>query len=152
MPTSDGISDHDWSKVHSLALFIVKVSLSSNRHAHKVYKEKMLRCLMSLEKKYGQLPSILATRADYTVGNKQKETLFLRAYQLSQERKDFFNQAEIAHSLAVLYIEYCRRHQEGLKWLKKLKVHIRKAKGKDLKEEYDRLCSLAREKAASRWN
>ena len=97
-----------------------------------------------MESKYRQLPSILATRADYISGNREKERLFLHAYRLSKERKDIFNQAEIAHSLAELYIGKCRRYEEGLKWLKRLKVHIQKAKSKDLQEEYDRLRMAAR--------
>lgn len=110
----------------------------------------MLKYLQWLENKYGQLPSILATRADYISGNREKERLFLHAYRLSKERKDIFNQAEIAHSLADLYIEKCVWYQGGHKWLKKLKAHIRKAKSKDLQEEYDRLYSMAKKGALSR--
>ena len=139
MSTPDGISDRDWGKVHTLALLLVKASVTSNKKANKAHTQKLLRYLKWLEAKYGELPSILATRADYIVGNKQKETLLLRAYRLSKQWNDFLNQAEIAHSLSSLYIEKLKRYREGTNWLEKLKAHARKAKEKYLEQEYDRL-------------
>jgi hypothetical protein len=150
MPTPDGISSRDWDEVHTLALLSLKASLSSNKKAEKSFTQRMLKYLRWLEDKYGQLPSILATRADYISGNRAKERLFLRAYRMSTERKDVFNQTEIAHSLAMLYIEEWRQYQEGLKWLKQLKAHIRGLKSEYLEEEYGRLYSLARKGKASR--
>ncbi|SPP63516.1 hypothetical protein NITLEN_10602 [Nitrospira lenta] len=139
MATPDGISDRDWGKVHTLALLLVTASVTSKKKANKAYSQKLLRYLNRLEVKYGELPSILATRACYIVGNKRKETLLCRAYRLSMQRNDLLNQAEIAHSLSSLYIENLRRYREGINWLGKLKAHARKAKDKYLEQEYDRL-------------
>ena len=60
--TSDGISDADWDVVHALAVEIVNASESEAA----VRTTAALLChLDTLEQKYGALPSILATRADY---------------------------------------------------------------------------------------
>ncbi len=135
MPTPDGITDRDWDKVHTLALQVVRASVSSDVSSAKALKGKLLSYLRRLEAKYGALPSILATCADYTEDNKSKEALLLRAYSLSKRQKDEINQAEIAHSLTELYVEDLRQYRKGVKWLTQLAVHVRKSKSRFLMRE-----------------
>lgn len=75
MPTSDGISSEDWDKVHELAVEIVNAGDAQSE----VHRSQLLIYLDQLEKKYGELPSILATRADYVAELKHKEALLKRA-------------------------------------------------------------------------
>jgi hypothetical protein len=138
MPTSDGITDRDWDKVHTLALLVVKASASKPSNL-KAAKARLLRYLERLESKYGVLPSIVATRADYTDNNKSQESLLLRAYSLSKRRKDASNQAEIAHSLAAFYIEDTKQFRKAAKWLAQLSLHARRNKSRYLGQECLRL-------------
>jgi hypothetical protein len=58
-----------------------------------------------LEEKYGPLPSLLATRADYVDSPEEREYLLLRAYEQARALNDLKNLVEIAESLASFYIE-----------------------------------------------
>ena len=81
----------------------------------------MLEYLDWLTSKYGSLPSILATRADYVDDLAEQEELLLRAWDLAEERGDRFNLVEIAHSLAELYLEEMKERTLGSRWLNVLK-------------------------------
>jgi len=96
----------------------------------------MLKYLSSLENRYGELPSILATRADYLDDARTKEELLIRAYGLSKRRRDSLNQLEIAHSLSQLYIERFRAPRKATIWLRRLKAHLEKSGSPYQKNEY----------------
>jgi hypothetical protein len=95
--------------------------------------------LYSLEEKYGELPSILATRADYTNDLSLKKRLLARAYGLAMARGDDRNALYIAHSLAELSIEEFRDAKEGCKWLDCVKQHLTQVDDSWFAGEYDRL-------------
>ena len=59
--TSDGISDEDWSRIRELAVDVVNASASGNDDGE---GSRLLEALDVLERTYGRLPSIVATRAD----------------------------------------------------------------------------------------
>ena len=85
--TPDGITSADWDRVAELAL---ELSRHVDDEGSDEYRNRLLLYLDTLESKYGQLPSILATRADFWWDEQTatKEDLLIRAYQLAVERRD----------------------------------------------------------------
>ena len=98
--TSDGISTEDWDRVHELA-----VDVANSADEEDQPREELLRFLEQLRSKYGELPSILATQADYTDDPRAAELLLLRAFDLSLTRGDSENLRETSLSLANLYVD-----------------------------------------------
>lgn len=136
MSTSDGINSDDWDAVHDLSLKIVNAEAESETN---IYTNQLLQYLDDLESKYGALPSILATRADYVLDVEEKAALLRQAYVLAEASGDATNLKEIAHSLAELYIEDLKDSYEGRTWLKRLSDHINFALDKSLSAEFERL-------------
>jgi len=136
MSTSDGISSEDWDKVHELSLKIVNAEAESEEN---IYTNQLLQCLDELEAKYGVLPSILATRADYVLDTNEQASLLRQAYALAEASRDIFNLKEIAHSLAELYIEDLQDPSEGEAWIKRLRGHLISSPDKDFQDELRRL-------------
>lgn len=121
MATSDGISDPDWDQVRDLATELVN---HAEGHESDMWRNRLLRCLDRLQGKYGELPSLLATQADYTEDDAEKERLLLRAYALALERGDGPNTLFISHSLAELFIVERRDKMQGESWLRALQQHL----------------------------
>jgi hypothetical protein len=136
MPTSDGISGEDWDAVHDLSLKIVNAEAESEEN---IYTNQLLLYLDELEAKYGVLPSILATRADYVSDVNEKSVLLRQAYALADASRDNPNLKEIAHSLAELYIENLKDSSEGQIWIERLRDHLISSSDKDLHDEVKRL-------------
>lgn len=103
MTTSDGISKKDWDKVESLALDIVNVS-AVNNETEKLEKE-LLKLLNDLKNKYGRLPSIIATEADYVSNTIASLKLLKEAYISALEINDLKNISYIAGSITEYYSE-----------------------------------------------
>ena len=102
MSTSDGIATADWDVVHGLAVDVVNAS--DEQKAHHV--RQLLDYLDVLEFKYGPLPSILATRADYLdAEDPAREELLLHAQSIAEANDDVANRVSITQSLAELYLE-----------------------------------------------
>ena len=121
MPTPDGISDANWNRIHELALLLLKHADDKTKPR---YRRRLLSCLDRLEKKYGLLPSILATRADFISNSRQQEKLFLRAYCLAKSRHDGTNLLYVSHSLAELYVENLKNVVKSGKWLRIFNEHL----------------------------
>ena len=112
--TPDGISDKDWDRVHELAVEIVNAGEGEEGAG---YTAQLLAYLDQLEQKYGLLPSLLATRADYVAEARESLALLERAYQLARERQDHKNLVYITSSLASIHIEHFRNVEQAQKWL-----------------------------------
>jgi hypothetical protein len=94
MVTSDGISGEDWDVLHGLAVELVNAADGDDEAA---CRATLMRYLDRLAAKYGERPSILATRADYTQDAETKERLLRRAYDLAEARGDAQNRLHVAH-------------------------------------------------------
>jgi hypothetical protein len=117
MGTSDGITTEDWDIVHEIAVEIVNAPDSEKQH----HAEELLRYLEVLEAKYGPLPSILATRADYLADeDPAREELLLRAHALADARNDSGSVVCSAQSLAKLYL-HKRDLTEANRWLNRMR-------------------------------
>jgi len=142
MGTSDGISTADWDHVHELALELLdtrtQIAVAARRQA-------LLSHLATLEQKYGPLPSILATRADYEEDPATKEWLLLRAHALAEERCDPANLLYVAHSLAEFYVERQHDVRNGRHWLDDFKRRLVGIDDPNFREELARLSRIVEE-------
>ena len=123
--TPDGVSTEDWERVMQLACDIANASEDDDDAAGRRAGEQMLSLLDDLHKKYGPLPSLLATRADYTDAPHEREYWLLAAYEAAERRDDPKNLVWIAHSLAQYYIEDAGDDDVGVRWLARLEQHLR---------------------------
>ena len=144
--TSDGISLEDWEVLHELAVNIVNASAEEDDAMGRIYKRHLFEYLDTLETKYGPLPSILDTRADYTDDPEIRRGLYSQAYTLAKDRGDVRNQLYIASSLGRLYVEHFQDAVKGQKWLGLVKKHLKQTGRsidieayEDLKADLERL-------------
>src|SRR4029079_6031901 len=143
MATSDGISSEEWNRVTELAFEVW-------HHINDAEKEsrrwELFNYLDALEQKYGLLPSIIATRADFSSPNEvsNKEELLARAYALAIDRQDRLNALHISHSLANMYLDELERPVEGDRWLRCFETHLYEdIEDKWWQQEYERLKKIA---------
>jgi hypothetical protein len=138
MATPDGISTDDWDVVHELAVALVN---AADPQENARCRERLFEYLDQLEQRYGQTPSILATRADFVDGDDDsvREPLYNRAYELATVRSDWTNALLVAHSLAELYIEDRHDVVNGRLWLARLKEHLAQVDDPDTAQGYGRL-------------
>lgn len=141
--TPDGILSCDWDLVHHLAVEIVNASSEDDAVRETAATEKLFQTLNELERQYGPLPSILATRADYAEDPSQQEALYLRAYAEAEAREDKRNMVWVASSLAALYIEGMRDDVEGVRWLAALSANLAAFPDEYESQEHERLRRLA---------
>lgn len=145
MATSDGISSEDWDLVHGCAVDVVNAP-DADKPQH---RQRLLDCLEALEAKYGPLPSILATRADYLdEGDPAREQLLLRAFALAEARDDASNVVHVASSLAELFLDK-RDLASADRWLTRMRESL--GAGNDVDHaEYERLRAEYRRLAIQR--
>jgi len=123
--TPDGISTEDWDRVHELAVESANASGVEDWPRMRVAHRQMVDLLDELQEKYGALPSLLATRADYVDEPEGREYWLLAAYDLATQRADPKNRVWIASSLAGLYLEDVRERAKGQEWLTRLTEHLK---------------------------
>jgi hypothetical protein len=136
MPTSDGIATDDWARVKECAVELFH-ALDSDQEVE--CRFHLLQCLDELETKYGALPSIVATRADFVEETSKKEAFLLRAYSLARALGDRTNALHVAHSLASLYIDDLTKCIEASRWLLRLNKHIIEQQDEEYAKELERL-------------
>ena len=120
MSTSDGIATEDWDVVHTLAVEIVNADGDQRTQ----YRRRLLSLLGDLETKYGQKPSILATRADYLdADDPAREQLLLRAHSTAASDGDTANMVHTAQSSIELFLEW-RRLTEADHWLEEFRTYL----------------------------
>src|SRR5262245_24361019 len=71
--TPDGIATEDWDRIHELALEVVNDSAEGDEAASDAASVRLRELLDQLQEKYGALPSLLATRADYVASPEERE-------------------------------------------------------------------------------
>ena len=103
--TTDGISTEDWEVVKDFAAKIANAVCAEDNANSQRLTEDLLRYLERLETKYGRLPSIIATKADYTTELNQRVQLLKQAYALAKQSNDKVNMTLTASSLAQLFVE-----------------------------------------------
>ena len=134
--TPDGISDDDWDRVHELAVDIVNAGEGEESIA---LTGALLAYMDRLEEKYGQLPSIVATRADYVEDPLERLALLEHAYGLALEQSDRKNLVLVASSLVSLHIETVRDADQAERWLRALQEALKYSGDDSDIREYERL-------------
>jgi hypothetical protein len=137
--TPDGISTEDWDQVHELAVDIVNASAADDGSAGRVALKRLLEVLDRLQRKYGPLPSLLATRGDYLADPAEREYWLEAAHEQALLRQDDKNLVWIASSLASLYVEDLRDARLGREWVDKLETYLRRTPNESEAEELARL-------------
>lgn len=137
--TPDGISTEDWDKVTELAANIANAACADDQILFSKHVEELLSYLETLQVKYGDLPSILATRADYVEDISERLALLQRAYTIAQQHGDNINLTSIASSLTQLYIDELRDSVNGAHWLSVLKACLTKYPNEGEMAELNRL-------------
>ena len=134
--TSDGINKEDWKEIEELAEEIVS---ADDEHLAKKYTEDIIAKLNNLQTKYGDLPSILSTKADYIDNISKALILFKKAYEVAQSMDDKKNLTFISSSLAQKYIEELEDNKCGKIWLDELRINLNNYYDDYEFEEYIRL-------------
>jgi hypothetical protein len=135
MGTTDGISTDDWDNVHGLAVDIVNAPDNEKTEL----RQRLFDYLELLEVKYGPLPSILATRADYLDSDDPaREEFLLRAHTSAESRGDVKNLVYVSHSLGELYLER-RRLADAEQWLSRMRQYIASCDETTYRADYERL-------------
>ena len=122
--TPDGISTEDWDRVHQLAIDIVNASSEGDPAASESAAVRLRELLDELQEKYGPLPSLLATRADYLEAHDEQEYWLMAAYEQAVKLGDPKNLVWIASSLAGLHLEDAPDPIKGSQWLARLEQHL----------------------------
>ena len=117
--TSDGITKSDWDKLRALAAQLANAACADDKVLYNRYREDLLEYLNQLKAKYGDLPSIIATQADYTNRVREKKRLLKRALRRAEEIDDLKNQILIAESLEEFHKEEVLDRAEAAAWRRK---------------------------------
>src|SRR6266853_5733168 len=115
--TTDGISTEDWEVVKDFAAKIATAACADDNANSQRLTEELSRYLERLETKYGKLPSIIATKADYTADLNQRVELLKQAYALAKQSDDKVNMTLTASSLAQLFVEEALDIPSAESWL-----------------------------------
>ena len=118
--TTDGISTEDWEVVQDYAAKIANAVCADDSVTSDALTEQLLCYLDCMETKYGKLPSIIATRADYTTDLIERVQLLEHAYELAKQLNDRSNMALTASSLAQLFVEETVDVPSAGRWLASL--------------------------------
>ncbi|MBU6953839.1 hypothetical protein [Hahella sp. HN01] len=120
--TSDGIDIYEWETIVELASEIANMTAIDVDAS--LIERKLLLELDKLEEKYGPLPSILSTKAEYIDEFRLKLTLLKEAYINSCEISDLNNRAFISSTIAELYIDNCNDIVRSKYWLEKFRKDL----------------------------
>lgn len=119
--TPDGILLSDWEFVKELAAaYANAVVQSSNDEDATKLRKRMLRLLNRMSAKYGDRPSILATKADYLASDWRRADVLEKAFAAAEQMHDHHNMTWISSSLAELYVEDIPDSRKGPLWVDRL--------------------------------
>ena len=139
--TPDGITSDDWDRVRALAAECANASSADDSLWLAESRLAVLACLADLEHRYGPLPSILATRADYLDDTDLagREKCLFAAYEAAESLNDLQNLVWISSSIAEFFAEEVHDVPAALGWLDRLELHLRAAPNAEEQSELQRL-------------
>lgn len=135
--TSDGISDDDWCGVKEYAAEIC--NLTAEGEDDVAARRQLLVYLRDLEMKYGRLPSILSTMADYVEEMSESVSLNKEAYVKASDMNDVKNMSFISGELAELYVYELDNCVEGKFWVNLFESCLSNYTDTDLKRLFNDL-------------
>jgi hypothetical protein len=139
MATPDGIGTRDWDAVQAIALDLLDAIIRQDDASQEEHRTRLLREIDRLERKYGERPSLLATRADFAEDPAVAEPLLLRAYALAEGSDDARNALYVSHSLAGLYVDDLRDVVRGRLWTDRLRSWLLRTDDGSFATEHARL-------------
>jgi len=122
MCTNKSLSPEERDEIHELILDAVNAS--ANDEDSTPINDRLLYKLDRLRLKYGELPEILATRADSIESIDERLRLYKRAVELAQKKLDIASLTQSAESITIIYIDELSDYNNGLHWLNQLKKFI----------------------------
>ncbi len=139
--TSDGISGFDWDKIRGMSADVANAAICDDQGALRKARSEILSAIKQFIVKYGEKPSLLATKADYVEDLNDRIPLLEKAYEISCDTCDVRNKTYISQSLAELYIDDMKDMQKGAFWVKNLAESLASYSEPYEAEEYIRLSS-----------
>jgi hypothetical protein len=115
--TSDGISSDDWERIQEIAAVIANAAIADDNVLYDSATLEMANALKELKDKYGALPSIIATEAEYAANPVVKVNLLQEALNLARRGGDEKNERLIIHSLAEVYVDELKDKERALYWI-----------------------------------
>ena len=140
--TSDGIHESDWTRVEDLAAEVAHHTVEDRPEQASAAEARLLQLLNELEARYGKLPSILATRADYVEDFSECLANLQEAYGLALNTNDAPNCTFIAASLATTFIDEAANYEVGGRWLAELSGCLTRHWDDSEHQEYLRLRAI----------
>jgi hypothetical protein len=86
--TPDGIPGHEWDRVHEFAVEVANASMQGDVVLSEAKTQEMICYLRELQVRYGDLPSVLGTLADYTDDDVERYDLYARGIAEAQRLGD----------------------------------------------------------------
>ncbi len=117
MPTPDGIADADWNEIEQLARAVAEAAITDDSLLYASAVDELQKRLAKLQSRYGPLPSILATMADFTENDRDAIHMLETAFFAAKERDDTRNMTYIASSIAQRYVEDLSDLASGQDWV-----------------------------------
>lgn len=118
--TPDGISTEDWKKVVQVACSLTNALLREEAEPVLNCQSQLGEVLDELETRYGRLPSILATRADFSECPEEAMALLREALQLATDRLSIRLSLQSLLSLQLATGGPRESVAENLAWLEKV--------------------------------
>ncbi len=118
MPTSDGITDADWDVLKDIAWEMFHALQQDCDDS--LLRQRLFVTLDRFERKYGRLPSLLITRADFTEDDDLPERLLKEAFVTAEELGDVEGQVSAIDSLARHYLSINREASLINFWLDRM--------------------------------
>lgn len=122
MNTNNGITKKDWDRVIALSADIANITAIDEDASEATVL--LLNEIQRLKKKYGRVPSLLATQAEYSAP-KLKCKLLKEAYITADELNDRQNKAYISSTMLEDYIEQDAPEDLKLFWFSKFLSDIK---------------------------
>lgn len=123
--TSDGIANADWQRVAERAHAVIEASTIHDETLVQHRTQELFDVLDELEEQYGRLPSLTATRADFTDDCPEKLRLLRQAYDDATTRGDGTNLLYISTSLAEHFMDDDSPDRDrGQEWLDAMHMHL----------------------------
>jgi hypothetical protein len=119
---------------------VAEASFTTDAASYVSAVDDLLTRLRMLQSRYGPLPSILATMADYTEDDGEAIHLLENAYFVAEQREDTRNMTYIASSIAQRYVEDLSDLVKGRVWtnlLRQCLVHFPEATELDVLAELE---------------
>ena len=118
-----GITKNEHEVLIELICDIVNDSDDDQFYENPECTNNLLNELDRLDSKYGEMPMLISTRADFTDDVKIQIKLYKKAIQLALKSGDISTLVMAAESLVEIYVSDYPNSREALEWFDKLKIY-----------------------------